>query len=42
MLLRAGGTAGFCFVRWEQFLLSRAQPLLPGIGLAFWAVTIPA
>ena len=27
---------------WEQFLLSRAPPLLPGIGLAFWAVTIPA
>ena len=25
----------------QQFLLAGAQPLLPGIGLALWAVTIP-
>ena len=25
----------------QQFLLARAQPLFPGIGLALWAVAIP-
>jgi hypothetical protein len=25
----------------QEFLLAGAQPLLPGIGLALWTVTIP-
>jgi len=29
-------------VHWQQLLLASGQPLVPSVGLALWAMTIPA